>query len=286
MLEFILLIVFGWKSFLWSRVERMIFEFGKVCLAFSTTALRESDTRSCWLLRSLVPVWMMMWLGWPSWDSVRSSRALLVLGHQCLTALCRGKSCFMSMYFPFESMSRAILVLLCWLVLGCCQMGAAGVVGALDTRLCDGCELSGSGLSESGLRGGCWLPVLCDFGVEGSVSLRSGSALVLVWSGVALSPALSGPGSHCAAVLSPVSLSAAASLVWDALCPVAGVSVWPALSDSCLSLSVDCWLTVWGLTVCVMCLSFAGVRCGAPAWVRFLWAAPSPVLWSSPAVQV
>ncbi len=42
------------------------FEFGKVCLAFSTTALRESDTRSCWLLRSLVPVWMMMWLGWPS----------------------------------------------------------------------------------------------------------------------------------------------------------------------------------------------------------------------------
>ncbi len=33
---------------------------------------------------------------------------MLVLGHQCLTALCRGKSCFMSMYFPFESMSRAI----------------------------------------------------------------------------------------------------------------------------------------------------------------------------------
>ncbi len=39
-----------------------------------------------------------------------------------------------------------------------------------------------------------------------------GSALVFVWSEAALSPALSGPGSHCAAVLSPpVSLSAAAS---------------------------------------------------------------------------
>ncbi len=39
-----------------------------------------------------------------------------------------------------------------------------------------------------------------------------GSALVLVWSGVALSPALSGPGSHCAAALSPpVTLSPALS---------------------------------------------------------------------------
>ncbi len=39
-----------------------------------------------------------------------------------------------------------------------------------------------------------------------------GYALALVLSGVALSPALSGPGSHCAAALSPpVSLSAAAS---------------------------------------------------------------------------
>ncbi len=47
-----------------------------------------------------------------------------MLGHQCLTDLCRGKSCFMSMYFPFESMSRAIsgpsvlvgagLLVLCW----------------------------------------------------------------------------------------------------------------------------------------------------------------------------
>ncbi len=70
-----------------------------------------------------------------------------MLGHQCLTDLCRGKICFTSMYFPFESMSRAISgpsVLGCW----CCA-------GALDTRLCDGCELSGSSLSESGLRGGC-----------------------------------------------------------------------------------------------------------------------------------
>ncbi len=81
---------------------------------------------------------------------------MLVLGHQCLTALCRGKSCFMSMYFPFESMSRAIsgpsvLVGAGLLSDGCCWCCA----GALDTRLCDGCELCGSGLSESGLRGGC-----------------------------------------------------------------------------------------------------------------------------------
>ncbi len=50
----------------------------------------------------------------------------------------------MSMNFPLESMSRAI-------------SGPSVLVGAgaLDTRLCDGCELSGSGLSESGLRGGC-----------------------------------------------------------------------------------------------------------------------------------
>ncbi len=105
------------------------FEFGKVCLAFSTTALRESDTLSCWLLRSLVPVWMMMWLGWPSWDSVRSSRALLVLGHQCLTALCRGKSCFVY-EFPIRineqgyfwsfcagwcwAAVRWVLLVLCW----------------------------------------------------------------------------------------------------------------------------------------------------------------------------
>ncbi len=91
MLEFILLIVLGWKSFLWSKVDRVIFELGKVSLAFSTTALRESDNRSCWLRRSLVPVWIIMWLGRPSWDSVRSSRALSVVGHQNLTALCRGK---------------------------------------------------------------------------------------------------------------------------------------------------------------------------------------------------
>ncbi len=88
-------------------MDRVIFELGKVSLAFSTTALRESDTRSCWLRRSLVPVWIMMWLGRPSWDSVRSSRALSVVGHQSLTALCRGKSFFISMNLPFESMSRA-----------------------------------------------------------------------------------------------------------------------------------------------------------------------------------
>ncbi len=78
-------------------MDRVIFELGKVSLAFSTTALRESDNRSCWPL----------WLGRPSWDSVRSSRALSVVGHQNLTALCRGKSFFISINLPFESMSRA-----------------------------------------------------------------------------------------------------------------------------------------------------------------------------------
>ncbi len=63
-------------------MDRVIFELGKVSLAFSTTALRESDTRSCWLRRSLVPVWIIMWLGRPSWDSVRSSKALSVVGHR------------------------------------------------------------------------------------------------------------------------------------------------------------------------------------------------------------
>lgn len=70
----------------------------------------------------------------------------------------------MSMNFPFESMSRAIsgpsvLVGAGLLSDGCCWCCA----GALDTRCCDDCELSGSGLS------GCWLTVAGVSGAEGSV---------------------------------------------------------------------------------------------------------------------
>ncbi len=148
MLEFILLIVLGCKSFLWSKLDRVIFELGKVSLAFSMTALRESDTLSSWLCRSLVPVWIM-WLGW---DSVRSSRALSVVRYQNLTALCRGKSFFISINVPFESMSRATSGSS---VLGCCETRADAVVLESLTGRCGGCELSGSGLSESALRGGC-----------------------------------------------------------------------------------------------------------------------------------
>ncbi len=71
----------------------------------------------------------------------------------------------MSMNFPFESMSRAIsapsvLVGAELLSDGCCCWCCSG---ALDTRRCDDCELSGSGLS------GCWLTVVGVSGVEGSI---------------------------------------------------------------------------------------------------------------------
>ncbi len=80
-----------------------------------------------------------------------------------------------------------------------------------------------------------------------------GSALVLLWPGGVLSPALSGPESHCSAALSPpVSLSAAASsLVWTVLCPVAGVSVRSAHTDSCPSPS-EAFSSAVCLVLCVL----------------------------------
>ena len=60
MLLLILWIVSGWKSFLGSRVDMTTQLLGKVVEAFSITLLSDSDTLSCWLRRSLVPVWMMM----------------------------------------------------------------------------------------------------------------------------------------------------------------------------------------------------------------------------------
>lgn len=56
----ILWMVSGWKSFLGSRVDMTTLLLGKVVEAFSVTLLSDSDTLSCWLRRSLVPVWMMM----------------------------------------------------------------------------------------------------------------------------------------------------------------------------------------------------------------------------------
>ena len=90
----------------------MILLVGKVVEAFSIILLSESATFSCWDLRSLVPVWMIMWLGDPSSATVKSSRALWVLGHKIISTLCLWKRVCSSRNFPLESMSRMISALL------------------------------------------------------------------------------------------------------------------------------------------------------------------------------
>lgn len=58
---------------------------------FNHSLLSESATLSCWDLRSLVPVWIILWLGKPT------STALLVLGHQVFSTLASvhvGTSCW------------------------------------------------------------------------------------------------------------------------------------------------------------------------------------------------
>lgn len=104
MLLLILWMVSGWRSFLGSRVDMTTLLLGKVVEAFSITPLSDSDTLSCWLLRSLEPVWMMMWLGDPSCSSDSRSMACWVFGHQILATVWVGKSLFSSMNLPLESM--------------------------------------------------------------------------------------------------------------------------------------------------------------------------------------
>ena len=104
---------------------------GKVVEAFLVILLRESATLSCWDLRSLVPVWMIIWLGDRSSATVKGSRALWVLGHQIYSTLCLGKSVCSSRNLPLESMSRIISALLplcvCAVSVECGESTGAGV---------------------------------------------------------------------------------------------------------------------------------------------------------------
>lgn len=52
--------VSGWKYFLGSRVNITTLLLWKVFDAFSITPLSDSDTRSCCVIGSLVPVWIIM----------------------------------------------------------------------------------------------------------------------------------------------------------------------------------------------------------------------------------
>ncbi len=113
----------------------IILLLGKVVEACSVTLLRESDTLSCRDRKSLVPVWMMVWLGEPSLVTVNSSRAVLALGHQIFSALCLGNGVCSSRNFPQESIRRIMSALLsvgvCWVSVegsGCDVAHAAAVV--------------------------------------------------------------------------------------------------------------------------------------------------------------
>ena len=80
--------VSGWKSFLGSKVDITTLLLGKVLEAFSIIRLSDSDALSCCVLSSLVPVWMMMWLGEPRRSSDSSSMAHFghfVVGEQFLS---------------------------------------------------------------------------------------------------------------------------------------------------------------------------------------------------------
>lgn len=112
----------------------------------SMTLLRESASLSCWDLKSLVPVWMMMRLGEPSSGTVNSSRALLVLGHQVFSVLCLGNKVFSSRNFPLESMRRIMSALLPVCV---CSDSAVGS-GCGAVVVVSGLELLAGGWLEAG----------------------------------------------------------------------------------------------------------------------------------------
>ncbi|KAL7830011.1 hypothetical protein SRHO_G00311380 [Serrasalmus rhombeus] len=57
--------VAGWKSLRGSRVETIILALGDDSAALSATLHTSPPTLSCSSLRSLVPVWIMMYLGVP-----------------------------------------------------------------------------------------------------------------------------------------------------------------------------------------------------------------------------
>jgi len=84
------------------------FALVNVEVAFSITPFTDFTTSSPCLLKSFVPVWIMMWLGDPRWSSVSSSMAWLVFRHLSFKTLWFGKSFFSSTYLPFESMRSTI----------------------------------------------------------------------------------------------------------------------------------------------------------------------------------
>jgi len=83
-------------------------EVGKFLAAFSMTCLSDVATLSCCVCRLLEPVWMMIWLGEPSWASVSSSRALSVVGHHNFSTRRCGNNFPSSMNFPLESISMTM----------------------------------------------------------------------------------------------------------------------------------------------------------------------------------
>lgn len=114
---------------------------GKVVEAFSITLLSDSDTVSCWLLRSLVPIWMTWWLGDLSCSSDSRSMACWMFGHQILAAVCLGKSFFSFMILTLESMRITMsgFSLLCW---------SGGMRGSIDLLVGGGVDLGARGELE------------------------------------------------------------------------------------------------------------------------------------------
>ena len=86
MAAFTICMVSGWKSALGSMVEITILAVGNVSDPFSAILMMDSATRSCCVLRSFVPTWMMMWVGSPKWFLFNCSITSFVLGHQILVA--------------------------------------------------------------------------------------------------------------------------------------------------------------------------------------------------------
>ncbi len=78
-----------------------------------------------------------------------------MLGHQCLTAPVSGEE-LLVYEFPIRINEQGYFWSFC---AGWCWAAVRWVLLVLcwgtGHEFCDGCELSGSGLSESGLRGGC-----------------------------------------------------------------------------------------------------------------------------------
>lgn len=142
----------------------MTLEVGKLSAAFFASLPMSPPTRSCSILRSLVPVCNIMCAGEPNSGSERYRRASSTFGLQSFDTLSPGNSTCSWRNFPFESIriatsavlsSLVVVVVLCLLpgVVVAVVVSAAAGVGCWLRRCSAGPRTGACG--GRGMRGVC-----------------------------------------------------------------------------------------------------------------------------------